>query len=72
MQQLCFNKKAFEKLMKDKGLTQAGLARKMGVSRACISRYMRGIRKKPSPTLIDAFSRAFPDHSITYYFFTRE
>jgi transcriptional regulator with XRE-family HTH domain len=70
MQQLGFNIEAFRKLMRDNHLTQAGLARKMGLTRACINRYMNGIRKKPSPKVIDGFSRAFPNHSITYYFFT--
>lgn len=70
MQELFFNKRAFQKLMKENNLSQAALARKMGVSRACICRYMRGYRKKPSPKVIDGFSRAFPGHSITYYFFT--
>lgn len=70
MQQLGFNINAFKRLMQENKLTQAALAKRMGVSRACINRYMNGIRKKPSPKVIDGFSMAFPDHSITYYFFT--
>ena len=70
MQELFFNKSAFRKLMKDNNLSQAALARKMGVSRACICRYMNGSRKKPSPKVIEGFIKAFPNHSITYYFFT--
>lgn len=71
MQQLCFNIERFKKLMRENNLNQAGLARKMGVSRACICRYMNGSRKKPSPKVIDGFAKAFPNHSITYYFFTQ-
>ena len=70
-QELFFNKEAFLKLMKEHNLNQAGLARKIGVSRACICRYMNGSRTKPSPKVIDGFARAFPEHSITYYFFTQ-
>jgi len=69
-QELFFNKEAFLKLMKEHNLNQAGLARKIGVSRACICRYMNGSRTKPSPKVIDGFARAFPELSITYYFFT--
>jgi hypothetical protein len=42
----------------------------MGLSRACINRYMNGSRVKPSSKVIDGFSRAFPHHSLTHYFFT--
>lgn len=69
MKQLQFNVDAFRRLMVENNLSQAALARKMGLSRACINRYMNGSRVKPSPKVIDGFSRAFPCHSLTHYFF---
>lgn len=70
MQQLRFNVDAFKQLMMENNLNQSSLARKMGLSRACINRYMNGSRVKPSSKVIDGFSRAFPHHSLTHYFFT--
>lgn len=63
------NVEAFKQLMKEEGLNQSALARKMGVSRSCISRYMNRSRKVPSAKVIESFFMTFPHRSLSQYFF---
>jgi len=70
MQELFFNKKCFSKADERQQLSQAGFSpEKWVLVGQCICRYMNGSRKKPSPKVIEGFIKAFPNHSITYYFF---
>ncbi len=58
---------ALNHLMNDKGLSQAQLACKLGVSRSCISRIMSG-QRMPSSQVMAGFKKAFPEYSLDYYF----
>lgn len=56
------------KVMKKESLTQASLARKLRLSRACINRHLSGSRKHPSALFISAIGEAYPEYSFNYFF----
>ncbi|HHY75838.1 MAG TPA: helix-turn-helix transcriptional regulator [Firmicutes bacterium] len=49
------------------GMKQAELARRMGVSRAALSRILRGLRS-PNSRFIAALKLGFPDLPLEYFF----
>ncbi|MGI6631695.1 MAG: helix-turn-helix domain-containing protein [Bacillota bacterium] len=49
------------------GMTQAELARKMGVSKASLSRIIRGLRS-PNSRFIAALKLGFPELPMEYFF----
>lgn len=61
------NERAFAELMKEQSLTGAKLARRLGVSRACVSRILRG-QRQPGSKFLSSFKTAFPQHSLEYFF----
>jgi len=52
------NKENLLRVMKKEGLNQAALAKKLGVSRACVNRQMTGSRRYPSAMFIGAVKGA--------------
>jgi len=62
-----FNPERLKQLMETKGLTQADLARKMGVSRTSVSRILRQ-KRTPSSAFIAALKTAFPEEPLEYFF----
>jgi len=61
------NIEALSLLMVEKKLSQAQLAKKIGVSRSCISRIMSG-KRTASSQVMAGFKKAFPEYSLDYYF----
>lgn len=53
--------------MDQAGLTQAETARRMGVSRASLSRILRGLRS-PNSNFIAALKSVFPDKPMEHFF----
>jgi transcriptional regulator with XRE-family HTH domain len=53
--------------MQEAGMTQAQLARKMGISRASLSRILRGLRS-PGSRFVAALKVAFPDKPMECFF----
>lgn len=62
------NVDAIKKLMQEYNLNQSSLGKRIGVSRACVSRILKG-KRSPSTKFIAGFKQAFPMHSLEYYFF---
>ena len=63
------NKANLQRVMEKEGLNQASLARRLGVSRACVSRQMAGSRRYPSAKFMGAIKKAFPEYSFDYFFY---
>lgn len=56
-------------VMKKENLnSQAALARKLNISRACVNRLFKGSRKHPSAKFIGAIKEAYPEYSFDYFF----
>lgn len=62
-----FQPAKLEMLLNERGLNQNRLAKMLGVSRATISRIMRGLYK-PRADVLAALKKAFPDIPLDYYF----
>ena len=62
-----FNVLALRQAMNEKQMSEAGLARAMGVSRACINRILKK-QRRPSSKVIMGLKAAFPDKSLDYFF----
>jgi DNA-binding XRE family transcriptional regulator len=62
-----FSPKRLRGVMEEAALSQAELARRMGVSRASLSRILRGLRC-PSSKFIGALKTAFPDKPMECFF----
>ena len=56
-------------LMTKEELTQAKLARKLGLSRACVNRHLKSVHKHPSAKFISAIREVFPEYSFDYFFY---
>lgn len=67
MDKVEFSVEALRKLMQKEDLKPAGLARRINVSRACISRILNG-QRKPSIKVIEALKQEFPKYSLDNYF----
>jgi len=63
------NKANLQRVMEKEGLNQASLARRLGVSRACVNRQMTGSRRYPSAKFMGAIKKAFPEYSFDYFFY---
>lgn len=55
------------RIMGEEGMSQAQLARKMGVSKASLSRIVRG-QRSPGSRFIAALKAAFPDKPMESFF----
>ena len=64
---IILNTAALQRVMEKERLTQSGLARKMGLSRSCINRHIRGKRKQPSAKVIGKLKETFPEYSIDFF-----
>lgn len=62
-----FNVLALRQAMLEYNLTEAALARTIGVSRACINRIIKNERQ-PSTKVISGLKIAFPEKSLDYFF----
>ena len=63
------NKENLLRVMEKEGMNQAALAKKLGVSRACVNRQMTGSRRYPSAKFMGAIKKAFPEYSFDYFFY---
>ncbi len=64
---LKFSPERLRRTLDQAGMTQAELAKKMGVSRASLSRVLRGLRS-PGSKFIAALKAAFPDKQMEHFF----
>jgi len=62
-----FNTQVLHTMILQHGLTKAELARRMGVSRACVSRILSG-QRQPNAVFIANLKRVFPDCSLDAFF----
>jgi len=62
-----FNVLALRRAMSEKQISEAQLARTIGVSRACINRILKK-QRRPSSKVISGLKAAFPDKSLDYFF----
>lgn len=62
-----FNVLALRRAMNEKQMSEADLARAIGVSRACINRILKK-QRLPSAKVIKGLKAAFPDKSLDYFF----
>lgn len=69
---MMLNVEAINRLKKELNLrSYASLAKRIGISRATLWRYIKG-KRQPSPKFIDGFKAAFPDRSLeNYLIFTK-
>ena len=56
-----------KELMHEEGLNQSAMARRLGVSKSCISRILRG-QRVPSSLFIARLKQAFPDYGLDRLF----
>jgi len=66
-----FNNEFLRKVVEEENLSQAELARRMGVSRACVTRILQG-KRQPSVVFLAGLRRIFPQHSLDYFFDARQ
>lgn len=59
---------ALRRAMHEQNMSEAVLARKIGVSRACINRILKNERQ-PSMKVIRGLKTAFPEKSLDYFFY---
>ncbi len=62
-----FNVLALRQVMDERHMSEAALARTMGVSRACINRILKK-QRQPSAKVVTGLRTAFPDRSLDYFF----
>ncbi|MEX0974298.1 MAG: helix-turn-helix transcriptional regulator [Bacillota bacterium] len=62
-----FSPERLRRALDESEMTQARLARKMGISRASLSRVLRGLRS-PGSKFIAALKTAFPDKQMESFF----
>jgi len=62
-----FNTDVLIALLRKENISEAELARRIGVSRACVNRIVKGTRQ-PSSKFLAGLRRAFPDYSLDYFF----
>ncbi|MGE5580438.1 MAG: helix-turn-helix domain-containing protein [Bacillota bacterium] len=62
-----FSPRRLRETMDEAGMTQAELAEKMRISRASLSRVLRGLRS-PGSKFIAALKAAFPDKQMESFF----
>lgn len=66
-----FNVSALQKAMLEHHMSEASLARTIGVSRACINRIIKK-QRQPSTKVVSGFKNAFPEKSLDYFFRNEE
>jgi len=64
------NIEALKKLMKEQNLSESKFAKKIGVTRSCVNRILKGERQ-PSFKFISGLIFAFPQHHIEQFFLKR-
>ncbi len=62
-----FDPQKLRTLINTQGMSQADLSRRLGVSRASVSRILRG-KRKPGSDFIAALKTAFPNTPLDYFF----
>lgn len=63
------NVAALRRIMEQEGLSPSGFARKLGISRAHMSRIMKG-QRRPGAEFIVALLRAYPDKKFEDFFWS--
>ncbi len=58
---------AFQKLMLHEGLSQSGLARRIGMTPACVCRILSG-KRHPSGDFVAAMTNSFPEYRQDWLF----
>lgn len=66
-----FDVYALRKAMHEHQMSEADLARKIGVSRACINRILKNERQ-PSIKVVSGLKTAFPEKSLDYFFYQEQ
>lgn len=62
-----FNVLALRQAMNEQHMSEAALARTIGVSRACINRIINR-QRQPSTKVVSGLKTAFPEKSLDYFF----
>lgn len=66
-----FNVFALRQAMLEHHMSEAKLARTIGVSRACINRILKK-QRQPSTKVVSGLKTAFPEKSLDYFFHYEE